>query len=470
MDKMEWHNKQTASLRGLLENCQEMMNNGTVTDLIAYKTKLGLKNHEFRVNPVHDGQIENFLKFDAEEEENGFLAMIQDVGSLTIDGSLPAQVKVFDMPLIAGLYSNVSFELRNAHGDLLPDYPVTVSVLDSFDDTLPAVTQHRDAGRYEFTVRPMVSGLHRLTVQFLNQTIAGSGRNLNVLSNNPVALIGEKGFAAGEMDYPRAVAVNSDSTIYCVDTGNNRIQVFSKSGDFMFSFPISGDSDNFSSCGVAINLQQGTVICPEVRMHEADMARADTILIYTLEGRLLHKLSFRDTLSKALCVAVNSLGHMIVADYELHRIFIIDKHGRRLLRQFGDVGSAEGQFDHPTFVCVGDDDSIIVSDGDNHRIQVFDKAGKFLYKFGRKGTGKGEFMMPFGVATDHHGNILVVDGGNKRIQVFKVGGEFSFCIESLGDKMNAPRGIAVTSDGHVLVADRDNHCIKKFKYLHSTLL
>ena len=56
----------------------------------------------------------------------------------------------------------------------------------------------------------------------------------------------------------------------------------------MFSFPISGDSDNFSSCGVAINLQQGTVICPEVRMHEADMARADTILIYTLGERFAH--------------------------------------------------------------------------------------------------------------------------------------------------------------------------------------
>ena len=205
-------------------------------------------------------------------------------------------------------------------------------------------------------------------------------------------------------------------------------------------------------------------------MNEADMAKADTILIYTLEGRLLHRLSFQDTFSKALCIAVNSMGHMIVADFDLHTIFILDKQGRRLLRQFGEQGSGLGQFDHPTFVCVGDDDTIIVSDGDNHRIQVFDKVGKFLYKFGCKGSGKGEFNMPFGVATDNHGNILVVDGGNKRIQVFKTGGEFVFCIESLGDKMSAPRGIAVTSNGHVLVADRDNHCIKKFKYLHSTLL
>ena len=90
--------------------------------------------------------------------------------------------------------------------------------------------------------------------------------------------------------------------------------------------------------------------------------------------------------------------------------------------------------------------------------------------FGSKGAGKGQFSMPFGVAADHHGNILVVDGGNKRIQIFKTGGDFVGCIESLGDKMNAPRGIALTTDGYVIVADRDNHCVKKFKYLLCTSL
>ena len=140
------------------------MDSGTVTDLIAYKTKLSSKNQEFRSDRIQAEPMENFLTFNSEDEQNEYLSMVHDLGSLNIHGSLPATVKVFDMPMIAGLYSNVSFEVRSLNGDPLTNYPITVEVIDSYDDIVPCRTQHRSSGRYEFTVRPMVSGLHRMKV------------------------------------------------------------------------------------------------------------------------------------------------------------------------------------------------------------------------------------------------------------------------------------------------------------------
>lgn len=470
VDQIALYSKQIVSLEGLLEHCEEAVSGANISDLMAYRSKLTSKNQEFRSTRPTGHSSDNFLKFDPEDTGNQVLDLIQDMGCITLNSSLPAAVKAFEQPVISGLYSNMSFEIKNAAGEPLANYPITVQILDTYDDEVPCMTKVRNGGRYEVTFKPKISGLHRVKVQFLDHAIIGGDFNLNVLSNNPVATIGSKGSLDGELEYPRALATTSDGKIYVMDTGNNRIVSYSKTGTFLFTFPISHESQCFSSCGIAINKEQGTIVCPEVQMDDADMVQSNTVLVYSLEGRLLHRLKFEDTLCKALSIAVNSMGHMIIADFELHSVFIFDKQGRRLLKKFGEQGSSAGQLDRPTFVCVGEDDSIIVSDGDNHRIQVFDKMGKFLYQFGSKGNGKGEFNMPFGVAADLHGNILVVDGGNKRIQIFKTGGEFVCCIESLVDKMNAPRGIAVTSDGYVLVADRDNHCVKKFKYLHSTLL
>jgi len=38
-----------------------------------------------------------------------------------------------------------------------------------------------------------------------------------------------------------------------------------------------------------------------------------------------------------------------------------------------------------------------VADCSNHRIQIFDKDGKFIHKFGKKGAEPGELMGPTGI-------------------------------------------------------------------------
>ena len=86
--------------------------------------------------------------------------------------------------------------------------------------------------------------------------------------------------------------------------------------------------------------------------------------------------------------------------------------------KFGTYGSGDGQFNYPKGVAVDSTGHIYVADTNNHRIQVFDSSGYFLFEVGTYGTGNGQFDRPTGVTVDSTGKIYVSDSGNIRIQVF----------------------------------------------------
>ena len=457
----------TSTLNDMIEQCEDIIANGNIADMMAYKIKMSAKLSDIQQTSKPTTPDNNYLKYDPEENEEVLRDLISDLGSIRAQSPLPSDVRIKPQRSTASLFSTISMTIKSAKRMPIEDYPITVNIEDPFDNELSPLLQHRGGGNYECTFRPQVSGLHRLCVKFLSYPIKGGDLGFEVQSNDPVTKFGGLGNANGEMEYPRDVTVDAHNNIYVVDTGNCRVQIFDKNGNFLFWFPILDGKEDYSSCGIAINHADNTLYCPEVCLQDNDLAQSHSILVYSLKGELKYRLAYGEEMKRALSVAVNSHGHVIIADFELNMIFMFDKHGR-LIRKFGGSGSGKGQFNHPTFVCVGKNDQMIVADGYNNRIQIFDNTGKFLYEFGKKGTGPGEFFMPFGVTTDKHGHILIVDGGNKRIQIFQYNGDFVSCIESSGDRMNAPRGIAVTNDGHVLVVDRDNHAVKKYKYLHCT--
>ena len=62
---------------------------------------------------------------------------------------------------------------------------------------------------------------------------------------------------------------------------------------------------------------------------------------------------------------------------------------------------------------------LLVCDWDNHRIQVFELDGKFVGKFGTHGSKLGEFNYPFSVAVLSNDQIVVSESNNHRIQIFQ---------------------------------------------------
>ena len=74
------------------------------------------------------------------------------------------------------------------------------------------------------------------------------------------------------------------------------------------------------------------------------------------------------------------------------------------------MGSKPGQLEHPHYIAVSNTNRVIVSDSNNHRLQVkmefklefinfvhfqiFDVNGKVLTTFGSEGTEEGQFKFP----------------------------------------------------------------------------
>ncbi|NOZ12457.1 MAG: 6-bladed beta-propeller [Acidobacteria bacterium] len=109
----------------------------------------------------------------------------------------------------------------------------------------------------------------------------------------------------------------------------------------------------------------------------------------------------------------------------------------------------KNETDHEMFYGVSnvfsdEDANIYVVDQGNHRVQVFNRKGKFLRTIGREGQGPGEFMMPIAggcfrdkvfVADEKTQRILVFDRKNgTHLYDFKLSGTPSdFCITRSGD-------------------------------------
>ncbi|EDO47715.1 predicted protein [Nematostella vectensis] len=140
----------------------------------------------------------------------------------------------------------------------------------------------------------------------------------------------------------------------------------------------------------------------------------------------------------------------------------------KAIRTFGSEGAGGGEFSIPWAVAIDEENEcFIVTDCNNHRVQVFDFNGVFMFKFGCEGIDKGQFKNPKGIARLTNGHIVVADFNNHRVQIFNEDGRFlrKFGFYGTGGEpgsMNHPCGVACTPGGLILISEQDNHRIQMF--------
>ncbi len=158
---------------------------------------------------------------------------------------------------------------------------------------------------------------------------------------------------------------------------------------------------------------------------------------------------------------------LYVADSAAHRVWVIDGAGN-LERAIGRRGVAPGEFNYPTHVAIGRDNTVYVTDALGFRIQTFTRDGRFVSSFGRHGDGSGDFAAPKGVAGDSDGHVYVVDALFDTVQIFDSGGRLLLNFGSHGAHAGQfwlPGGIFIDADDRIYVADGYNQRIQVFQYL-----
>ena len=160
-------------------------------------------------------------------------------------------------------------------------------------------------------------------------------------------------------------------------------------------------------------------------------------------------------------LAVGPDGSVYVSDGSNQRIQKFTADGAFLLT-FGSGGSGAGQFGLPSGIAVGPDGSVYVSDSTNNRMQRFDANGGFISQWGTPGAGDGQFNNPSGVAVGPDGSVYVGDSGNNRVERFLADGTFLSSFTSGAGGFTTIRGVAAGSDGSVYVVDQGNNRVERF--------
>lgn len=258
---------------------------------------------------------------------------------------------------------------------------------------------------------------------------------------------GKEGEGNGEFTRPSGIAADSQY-IYVVDH-NSRIQVFDKEGQFVMVIGSSGSDPG------QLNKPEDIEIDSDGRIYIADSGNNRIQLFYpNNQGGLVwgSKGTGQGQFDYPQGISVPAPGHVYVADSHNNRVQYFQlasacpqgttevQTGVCFVKEWGNEGSADGQFKRPADVFASND-IVYVVDGNNNRIQLFTRDGTFIKKFGSEcliktglepssdcqrpknasplEIGNGQFKYPSGVTVISN-SIFVADNFNDRVQVFNI--------------------------------------------------
>jgi uncharacterized protein (TIGR03663 family) len=234
-------------------------------------------------------------------------------------------------------------------------------------------------------------------------TAAAADPYLEELAQRPAAQV----LAAGQLAFPRGIALDQSGNLFVADSGNQRIAVVDPQGQLSF-------------WGSPCMLDTGSG-CMDLDG----------------EGPLpLGAGQFNEPWG----VAVDPEGRVYVADTWNHRIQVFDQTGQ-FLGQWGEGRLVDAEIDTrgragtpfgfygPRAVAVDLEGRVYVADTGNERIMAYtigtDAEGNvtadFFQQWGTMGPEEGQFLEPVGVAVDASGRVYVVDTLNGRVQAFAPG-------------------------------------------------
>ncbi|CAF0937114.1 unnamed protein product [Adineta steineri] len=154
-----------------------------------------------------------------------------------------------------------------------------------------------------------------------------------------------------------------------------------------------------------------------------------------------------------------------IGDYDNEGIIVAGGNGR---------GNQLYQLNYPAFIFVDEEQSVYVSDHNNHRVMKWRKDAKEgTIVAGGNGHGKNlnQLYLPQGVIVDDLGQIYIADCNNNRIMRWCEGKEEGEIVvggnggKHKPNQLNGPMGLSFDDEGNLYVADHSNHRIQNFEII-----
>ncbi|MBS7701555.1 MULTISPECIES: peptidyl-alpha-hydroxyglycine alpha-amidating lyase family protein [unclassified Chelatococcus] len=172
-----------------------------------------------------------------------------------------------------------------------------------------------------------------------------------------------------------AVAVDSRDNVYVFNRGEHPMIVFDRSGRFLRSW----GEDMFTKA-------HGLHIGPDDSLYCTDEGD-HTVRKCTPEGKILLQIGLPKQPSAHMSgkpfnrcthTALSSNGDIFVSDGYGNACVHKYTAGGKYLTSWGKPGVEPGSFNVPHNIVCDEEDRIYVADRENHRIQIFDAAGRYI--------------------------------------------------------------------------------------------
>ena len=216
---------------------------------------------------------------------------------------------------------------------------------------------------------------------------------------------GSEGNQKGEINKPSGIAHFNNGNIVVADSFNHRLQVFTGQGEYITQIGGKGNLDHQFKYPWGLSVDSdGNIIVTD--------SNNKLIKIFTPSSQFVRKFGGEDLLVDPIhCIQKDQ--YFIVSDNGDHCIKVFNTEGD-FLYKFGKEGEGDGEFNKPRCLSVDKAGHLMVCEFENHRVQVLELNGKFITKVKlMSGTS------PTSTAVLSDGTIVVSDYMNDCIQMIK---------------------------------------------------
>ena len=221
---------------------------------------------------------------------------------------------------------------------------------------------------------------------------------------------GTQGSGEGQLNYPCGIAVDRDDNIYVVDNNNHRIQKFTPTGKFLAAV---GNHLQFNSpIGICFNQRNNNLYVCDQGNNRIQVLSTDLTFVRCFGGQGSGNGQFHNPSHSTFDDANN----LYVTDYFNHRVQVFSADGQ-FLRAFTNKANGE-QFQYPYAVAIDSSNTLYFSERDRHCVSVFTPQGEYITSFGTEGAQEGQFNTVCGLSVDQNDSIIVSDRDNGRLQIF----------------------------------------------------
>jgi DNA-binding beta-propeller fold protein YncE len=239
------------------------------------------------------------------------------------------------------------------------------------------------------------------------------------------------------LEKPYGVAMH-DGAIYVVDARGNGYGVFDLANGTSRIVQPQGAGALSKPINITVDADGTKYVTDTVRQ---------AVMVYDASDRFVKAINLGEEF-KPIDVAVGD-DRIYVSNILGHHIHVLDKTSGEELTRIGEPGAAEGQLANPTHLALGPENTLLVTDSGNFRVQEFSLDGEFVRSFGSLGNQPGYFSRPKGLASDRDGYVYVVDSAFNNLQIFAHDGGALMAFGAPGagpDSIDLPTAVKIDYD------------------------